>query len=237
MASTALVMVAAALVRITCDCGSRTLISRNTLRPSTSDRPTSTIAPSGLTVASRASAAEAFVSLTTFMPSSAAKRSTRSTTDGSSSTTSRIGTLPGDEWSNAAISGGDLPCYRPRQDVLQEVEAANLEIVHKRRREVSPKELAELVVRRMAQIALQPVEIVEIDEREKIGRVGHASLVPRSVFDADADADASHLGNRPDRALEDRDELLALVGREVKTRLQQDDVRNHGQNLAQPRNQ
>src|SRR5262249_55493215 len=114
---------------------------------------------------------------------------------------------------------GGLPFYRPREDVLQEVEAPDLEIVNEGSRQGAPKELAELIVRRMAQIALQPVEIVEIDDGQKIGRVGHASFISGAVAHANADSDASNVGNRPHRTLEHGDELLAVVRREVRTGL------------------
>jgi len=107
--------------------------------------------------------------------------------------------------------GGDLPFYRPREDVLQEVEATDLEIVHKGGRQILSKEQAEVLVRRMAQIALQPVEVVEVDDRQKVSRVGHGAFVSRIVSEAKTDADAANLGNRPYRTLERRDELLAVV--------------------------
>ena len=78
-------------------------------------------------------------------------------------------------------------------------------------RQILSKEQAEVFVRRMAQIALQPVEIVEVDDRQKVSRVGHGAFVSRVVSEAKTDADASNLGNRPDRTLERRDELLAVV--------------------------
>src|SRR6185436_4093465 len=86
---------------------------------------------------------------------------------------------------------------------------------------------AELLVRRMPEVRLQPADVVELDDRHVIGDVGRHALVAGAVDEAAADADAADGRNLTDRALERIDERGAVARREIGPRLHQHQVRQH----------
>src|SRR5436190_9818529 len=112
---------------------------------------------------------------------------------------------------------------------------ADLEVVHHRRAERLTETHAQVAMRRVLQVRLQPAQICEVDRRKIVGRVGCHGFVRRSVLHAAAYAHRDDRGNFARRALERGYEGAPLVSREIGSWFHQHDVRHHSQNLTQPR--
>jgi hypothetical protein len=89
--------------------------------------------------------------------------------------------------------------------------AAQLEVVDQGRRERLAESHPQLVVRGMTEVSLQAGEIVEVDDREVVGRIGSDRFVSGAVRHALAEPYAAYSGNLPDRAIERCRERAPIV--------------------------
>src|SRR5690606_24415131 len=97
------------------------------------------------------------------------------------------------------------------------------------------EQTAELGVRRMREVGFEPGAIVELDQTAVLEILRLDRLVRGADPHATADPAVAHRGDGANGALERRRQRAALIGPQIGTRREEDEVQNHRRTLRTSR--